>query len=107
MFTQRQTTSLDLLLAQKFFAILNRVRNKGRDFYDVVFLLGRDVLPNYAYLEMKVGIRDAASLRARVLSHCGGMDMAAMAADVRPFLCQPGDARRLLLFANYFSYVPL
>jgi predicted nucleotidyltransferase component of viral defense system len=106
-FTQLQTTPLDLLLAQKFYAILNRVRNKGRDFYDVVFLLGRGVLPNYAYLEMKVEIRDAVSLRARILSHCGGLDMAAMAADVRPFLFQPSDARRVLLFADYIRQVPL
>lgn len=40
-FTQIQTTPPDLLLAQKFYAILNRVCNKGRDFYDAVFLLGR------------------------------------------------------------------
>ena len=106
-FTQLQTTPQDLLLAQKFYAILNRVRNKGRDFYDAVFLLGRGVLPNYAYLEMKVGIGDAVSLRARLLTHCAGLDMAAMAADVRPFLFQPGEARRVLLFAAYIRQAPL
>ena len=106
-FTQLQTTPLDLLLAQKFYAILNRVRNKGRDFYDVVFLLGRGVLPNYAYLEMKVGIADAASLRSRLLAHCAGLDMSEMAADVRPFLFQPNDARRVLLFADYLRQAPL
>lgn len=96
-----------MLLAQKFYAILNRVRNKGRDFYDVVFLLGRGVLPNYGYLEMKVGIGDAVSLRARILTYCADLDMAAMAADVRPFLFQPSDARRVLLFVDYIRQVPL
>ncbi len=106
-FTQLQTTPLDLLLAQKFYAILNRVRNKGRDFYDVVFLLGRGVLPNYAYLEMKVGIGNAESLRSRLLAHCAGLDMGEMAADVRPFLFQSNDARRVSLFADYLRQVPL
>ena len=106
-FTQLQTTPQDLLLAQKCYAILNRVRNKGRDFYDVVFLLGRGVLPNYAYLSLKVGIEDAAGLRPRLLAHCAGLDMAAMAADVQPFLFQPGDARRVLLFADYLRQAPL
>lgn len=106
-FTQLQTTPLDLLLAQKFYAILNRVRNKGRDFYDVVFLLGLGVLPNYAYLEMKVGIGDSVELRSRLLAHCASLDMGAMAADVRPFLFQPSDARRVLLFADYLRQAPL
>jgi len=62
-FTQIQTTPPDLLLAQKFYAILNRVRNKGRDFYDAVFLLGRQVRPNYAYLTQKRGIETPADLQ--------------------------------------------
>src|SRR5680860_249655 len=38
-FTQIYTTPLDILLAQKFYAALNRPRTKGRDFFDIVFLL--------------------------------------------------------------------
>ena len=48
-FTQLQTTPASLILAQKFYAILNRPRNKGRDFYDVVFLIGQGTKPNYHY----------------------------------------------------------
>lgn len=56
---------------------------------------------------MKVGIRDAVSLRAWVLTHCVSLDMAAMAADVLPFLFQSSDARRVLLFADYIRQAPL
>ena len=38
-FTQIFVAPKELLLAQKFYAVLNRPRNKGRDFYDIVFLL--------------------------------------------------------------------
>ena len=50
-FSEIATTPEDILLSQKFYAILNRPRNKGRDFYDVVFLLGRNIKPNYDYYD--------------------------------------------------------
>lgn len=106
-FTRLLTTPRELLLAQKFYAILNRVRNKGRDFYDVVFLLGQGVRPDYRYLEMKIGLTDSEQLRERVLAHCAGLDMGLMAADVRPFLFQPSEDRRVILFAEYLRQASL
>lgn len=100
-FTQVLTTPTDLLLAQKFYAILNRTRNKGRDFYDVMFLLSRNVRPNHAYLKAKVDIDNGEALRQRLLAHCRMLDMQAMAADVRPFLFKASDERRVLLFEQY------
>jgi hypothetical protein len=46
-FTTVFITPLDILLAQKLYAIINRERNKGRDFYDTVFLLSLIDKPNY------------------------------------------------------------
>lgn len=48
------TTPLPLLMAQKIYAIINRKRNKGRDFFDLVFLMSRDIKPNYNYLDAKL-----------------------------------------------------
>ncbi|RZJ89036.1 MAG: nucleotidyl transferase AbiEii/AbiGii toxin family protein [Hymenobacter sp.] len=62
-FTQIQTTPPDPLLAQKFYIILHHSRNKGRDFCNTVFLLGRQATPNYAYLTQKRGIETPADLR--------------------------------------------
>ncbi len=106
-FTQVFTTPVELLLAQKFYAILNRTRNKGRDFYDAMFLLGREVRPNYAYLKEKVAIDNGPDLRQRLLAHCQTLDMQAMAADVRPFLFNPSDDRRVLFFEDYIRQVAL
>ena len=104
-FTQIQTTPPDLLLAQKFYAILNRVRNKGRDFYDAAFLLGRQVRPNYAYLTQKRGIETPDDLKAQLLAHCQTLDMQALAADVRPFLFNPREDRLVTLFPQYIEQV--
>ncbi|HAD34861.1 MAG TPA: hypothetical protein DCF44_10275 [Chitinophagaceae bacterium] len=54
--TQVLTTPLDILLAQKFTALCQRKKNKGRDFFDIVFLLSKSVKPIYAFLEMKLGV---------------------------------------------------
>ena len=48
-FTLINTTPLDLLLAQKFYALINRKRKKGRDFFDIIFLL-KTANPNFDYL---------------------------------------------------------
>ncbi|MGI4871816.1 MAG: nucleotidyl transferase AbiEii/AbiGii toxin family protein [Janthinobacterium lividum] len=104
-FSRLYTTPPSLLLAQKCYAILNRVRNKGRDFYDAVFLLGRQVQPDYGYLRQKRGIGTAAELREQLLTHCQRLDMAAMAADVRPFLFNPRDERLVTQFPAYIAQV--
>lgn len=52
-FTKIFSTPTDLLMAQKCYAILNQPRNKGCDFYDLVFLMGKDIAPNMDYLQKK------------------------------------------------------
>jgi len=77
------TTPLDLLLAQKFTALCQRKRSKGRDFFDIVFLLSKSVIPNYDYLNMKMGVSSSAQLRDQVRTLCAKTDMEEMVADVR------------------------
>lgn len=101
------TTPADIILAQKFYAILNRPRNKGRDFFDVVFLLGRSIKPDYRYLAQKVGIEDAAMLKERLLAHCGTLDMEDMAKDVEPFLFYKADRTKVILFADILKQAML
>ncbi|MEZ0611382.1 nucleotidyl transferase AbiEii/AbiGii toxin family protein [Fibrella sp. WM1] len=106
-FTQLLVTPLDLILAQKCYAILNRPRNKGRDFYDVVFLLGRNVKPSYAYLEQKVGIANAAELKERLIARCERLDMNEQGKDVAKFLFNPSDVRRVILFPDIIKQASL
>ena len=106
-FTQILTTPLDILLAQKFYTILNRVRNKGRDFYDVVFLLSRVDSPSYDYLKLKTGIDNVKELKTQVLKKCELLDMKEMAKDVQPFLFDADDAKKVVLFAEYIKQINL
>jgi len=106
-FTEIRTTPKDILLAQKFYAILNRSRAKGRDFFDVVFLLGKGIRPNYDYLYFKREIASPNALREMVLEHCQSLDMKEIARDVSPFLFQSKDEQKVRLFTEYLSQVDL
>ncbi|PKP51267.1 MAG: hypothetical protein CVT95_01225, partial [Bacteroidetes bacterium HGW-Bacteroidetes-12] len=106
-FTSVFTTPTDILLAQKCYAVINRKRNKGRDFYDIVFLLGKNALPNYDYLNVKLGINNSLKLKEAILEVCSKINMQEMANDVAPFLFYPKDTKKVLLFEDYFKQVDL
>jgi len=106
-FTQINITPLDILLAQKFYAILNRNRNKGRDFFDVIFILSMIDSPNYDYLQRKANIQDARELKAQVLDKCSKIDMKEMAKDVQPFLFDPDGVKKILSFIEYIKQAKL
>lgn len=97
-FTEIFTTPLPTLLAQKFYAILNKKRNKGRDFYDITFMLGMQTEPDWKYLEQKISISNKHVLKKAVLEHCQKIDMNEMAKDVEPFLFRAQDVKRVTMF---------
>lgn len=90
----------DILLAQKFYAILARKRAMGRDFYDAVFLAGK-AKPDFSYLKERAGIPDKEGLKSALLEACAKLDFKLLARDVEPFLFSPDDAKKVLLFLEY------
>jgi predicted nucleotidyltransferase component of viral defense system len=103
-FTQIAVTPPDILLAQKIYALLNRKRAKGRDFYDVIFLLQK-TKPNYAYLKQKTGLVDSQALKKKLLDHLKGLNLQELANDVEPFLFHPSDSKKIVLFSEYIKQV--
>lgn len=101
------TTPLNLLLAQKFTALCQRKKSKGRDFFDIVFLLSKSIKPNYAYLKMKMDISTPSQLRERVRALCANTDMEEMVADVRSFLFYPADEKKIRLFLHIMEQADL
>jgi len=89
------------LLAQKMIAVLYRQREKGRDIYDVSFLMGL-AAPDYAYIERLLGL-DEKEFSRRFSERIGELDMNALAQDVEPFLFSPEDRARVASFHEYWS----
>lgn len=97
-FTTILTTPLSLLMSQKLYAIINRDRNKGRDFYDLVFLMGREIKPDFGYLQAKVSVSGPEELKEAVLEKCRQLNMEIMAQDVELFLFDASDVKKVKQF---------
>lgn len=106
-FTQINATPKEILLSQKFYAVMNRKRNKGRDFFDIVYMLGQGQTPNYDYLNTKIGIDNPDELRRCIVEKCKQLNMEEMAKDVSPFLFEKKDEKKVLLFTKYMEQVKL
>ena len=102
-FTAIKVTPGNILLAQKFYAVINRERNKGRDFYDIVFLLGRNFKPEYDFLNQKLSIRNAEELKARLMEKLKKIDIEEMIDDVRPFLFNIKDEKKIRMFKTFIE----
>ncbi len=103
-FTEINATPLDILLSQKIYAAFNRKRAKGRDFFDVVFLLSR-TKPNYDYLDKKLGIKNGKELKNKFLTRAEEIDFDQLTKDVEPFLFTPEDSKKLKMFKEYIRQV--
>lgn len=105
-FTPVLTTPIDILLSQKLLTITQRPRPKGRDFFDVTFLIPK-TRPNYSFIEEKMGITDPQELKSVILEKCKSIDFEEMVKDVRSFLFKPEDEKRVRLFIPYFEQIDL
>ncbi len=97
-FTEVLVTPLDVLLSQKILASLERKRAKGRDFFDIVFLLGKGIRPNLDFLDQKLGVGSIVQALEVLLKKTAQLDMKKMALDVQPFLFSRDDAKKVELF---------
>jgi len=93
-----KVVSLKLLMAQKFAAALERKRAKGRDFYDLSFLLSKDIVPDMKYLNEKLQIKDRNDLKNRMMERISNIDLKKLAKDVEKFLFNPSHITRITEF---------
>ncbi|HEY4515211.1 MAG TPA: nucleotidyl transferase AbiEii/AbiGii toxin family protein [Candidatus Paceibacterota bacterium] len=105
-FTEVFVTPLDILLSQKIYAAFNRKRAKGRDFFDIVFLLSI-TKPNYEYLKLKIEIDGPESLRNMITEATKSIDFKELAKDVQNFLFNPQDAKKVELFNEFIAQTKL
>src|SRR3989339_26736 len=101
-FTEVRHNPVDILLSQKFLTVLGRNRSKGRDFFDITYLMGQTG-PNLEYLKVKAGIDNLQDLKKKILEFCENVDFEDMYNDVKPFLFDPKDGERILKFKQYIN----
>lgn len=91
----------DILLAQKIYAATHRKRAMGRDFFDIVFLYGLGVQPNFLYLEKNIGVKNRSELKTYLLEKTENFDFKDLAKDTEAFLFYPKDMNKVVLFREF------
>jgi len=101
-----RVTPLSLLASQKVAAIMGRKRPKGRDFYDLHFILQR-TKPDYDYLYERFQVQTPEALREMLNERISAFDMALLGKDVAPFLMTREEVAAVTDFAVFWAGVEL
>ena len=94
-FFSLQVPPVDVLCAMKFSAILSR--QKGRDFYDTIFLLSK-TKPNLPFLQARTGIASIEELKAAITERLKEVDLNQKKRDFMHLLFNESKADRILQF---------
>ena len=87
-----------ILCAMKISALLSR--QKGRDFYDAMFLLGQST-PDYDFLQTRCGIADLAALKQAVSVMLTKVNLTIKARDFEHLLFEKRNSTRILSFGEF------
>jgi predicted nucleotidyltransferase component of viral defense system len=90
----------DVICAMKLSALLSR--QKGRDFYDAMFLLGQTV-PSYQFLSSKNGIQNLSDLKTAISELLPKVDMKHKSKDFEHLLFSKGNSQRILAFGEFIK----
>ena len=101
-FKQIRVTPKEIILSQKLWTITQRSRAKGRDFYDIIYLL-QNTKPDISFLSLKFGTSNWNEAREKILEGIDGVDLGNMVRDVQPFLINAKEGEKIKLFRDYLK----
>ena len=93
---------LDVMCAMKFAAILSR--QKGRDFYDAIFLLSK-TRPNMDFMAAKTGISTIAELKKAIYGRIKEADLERKRRDFSHLLFRESNGGRILQFLTIVNEI--
>lgn len=100
------TNALPVLLSQKTKALIFRKQRRGRDFYDIYWLLSRGVKPNFEVLEeLEVKTEKEYFARLKEIYQREKKNLSFLKRQLRPFLLHEGNQRYLDLFGDFFKEI--
>ncbi len=102
LFRYLNTVPVSLLLAQKICAILTRKREKGRDFFDVVYLMSKTG-PDFKFLKSKVNIGSKKGLITALKKKSKNLNLKLLAKDIEPFLFDSDKKNYVLYFKDWLN----
>jgi len=101
LYRQICTAPASVLLAQKMMTVLERKREKGRDLFDVSYLMGL-AEPDFSYIAKCMNI-DKQPFIKQFDKRLQDLDLNFLAKDVEPFLFSSEQKVRILTFQEYWK----
>ncbi len=92
----------NVLCSMKIAALLSR--QKGRDFYDTMFLLSK-TQPDYAFLKKRTGISSPQELKNALLQTAKNTDLNHKSKDFEHLIIDRNNSKKILLFPDFISKV--
>ena len=92
--------TIAVLCSMKISALINR--NKGRDFFDVMFLLQKTE-PDYNFLSKAISIKNKKQLRQKLLSLCESVNIKNKSKDFEHLVFNISQSKRILLFKDFIE----
>ena len=89
-------------MSQKIITILERKRSKGRDYYDVSYLLGKTD-PDFDYLKAVLKTRNKDKIKDMLIKAANKNNLNDLAKDVSPFLIDKTGLDRVIGFQEYIK----
>lgn len=103
-FKQIRVTPKETILSQKLWTITQRSRAKGRDFYDILYLL-QNTKPDIGFLTLKFSVSNWDQAREKILEGIKEVDLDSMVKDVQPFLINKEEGDKIKLFRDYLKQI--
>jgi len=103
-FKQIRITPKEVILSQKLWTITQRSRAKGRDYYDILFLL-QNTKPDMEFLNLKFGTSNWDEAKEKILDGIKDVYLEGMVKDVQPFLIDIKDSEKIKQFKDYLKQI--
>ena len=94
------TPPLPTLCSMKISALINR--QKGRDFYDVMFLLNK-TQPDYTFFSASLGIKNKEDVKTTLLSVLNHVNIKKKMKDFEHLVFEKDQAKKILLFKDFIE----
>ena len=94
--------ALDIMLSMKIKTFFDR--RKSRDCFDIMHLFSLTT-PDFEFLKKKLSISNKKELREKMLERCKDIDFNHQVNDIKPFLFNIRDARKIIMFPELLKKV--
>jgi len=97
------STPLPIVFAQKIYALFNRPRILGRDFFDITYMIGRGIKPDYGYTQYRLGLSTPQEIKEYVSQKAANLNFTELADDTSDLVSDKTQLGRVTNFIEIWN----